>query len=195
MKKKTEVLRDGTRVVVRDLHSEDLDKLMKFYRSLPDEERIYLKVDVTKRKVVKQRIDLIKTGRIFRIVAVHGNDIVADGALELSIGEWGKNQGEIRVIVASGFQRKGLGTIMVRELYFLAIKNKIEKIVGKIMKPQIAAQKICGKLGFRREAVMHDYVRDQAGKPQDFVIMTCDITRLWEELEYFYTDSDWQRCR
>lgn len=195
MKKKTEILKDGTKVVVRNLHPGDLDELMKFYRALPDEDRIYLKVDVTNRKVVRQRIDLIETGRIFRIVAVHGDEIVADGALELSIGEWGKNQGELRVIVAKEFQRKGLGMIMMRELYFVALKNNVEKIVGKIMKPQVAAQKICSKLGFRKEAVMHDYVRDQAGEPQDFVIMTCDINNLWAELEYFYTDSDWQRCR
>ncbi len=195
MKKKTEILKDGTKVVVRNLYPEDLDELMKFYRALPDEDRIYLKVDVTSRKVVKQRIDLIETGRVFRIVAAHGDEIVADGALELSIGEWGKNQAEPRVIVARDFQRKGLGMIMMRELYFIAIKNDVEKIVGKIMRPQIAAQKICSKLGFRKEAVMRDYVRDQAGTPQDFVIMTCDINDLWAELEYFYTDSDWQRCR
>ncbi|UCF04849.1 MAG: GNAT family N-acetyltransferase [bacterium] len=195
MKKKAEVLKDGTRVIVRNLHPDDLDSLMKFYRSIPDKDRIYLKVDVTKRKVVKQRIGLIETGRIFRIVAEHEGDIVADGALELTLEEWGKNQGEPRVIVATDFQRKGLGMIVMRELYFTAIKNNVEKIVAKIMKPQIAAQNICRKLGFQQEAIMHDYVRDQAGKPQDFVIMTCDIKKLWDELEYFYSDYDWQRCR
>lgn len=194
MKKKTEVLKGGTKVVVRNLRSDDLDELMKFYRSLPDEDRIYLKVDVTKRKVVKQRIALIDTGRFFRIVAEHEGHIIADGALELS-EEWGKIQGELRVIVTSDFQREGLGTIMMRQLYFIALKKNIEKIVAKIMKPQVAAQSICRKLGFRREAVMHDYVRDQAGEPQDFVIMTINIKDLWEELEYFYRSGDWQRCR
>lgn len=194
MKKKTEILKDGTKVIVRNLHPDDLDALMKFYRSLPDEDRIYLKVDVTKKRVVKQRIGLIETGHIFRIVATHGSDIIADGALELS-EEWGKIQGELRVIVASEFQRKGLGTIMMRELYLIAIRKNIEKIVAKIMKPQVAAQSICRKLGFRKEAVMHDYVRDQAGEPQDFVIMTINLKDLWEELEYFYSAGDWQRCR
>jgi RimJ/RimL family protein N-acetyltransferase len=195
MKKKIETLKDGTRVIVRNLNIDDLDKLMRFYRSLHDEDRVYLKVDVTKRKVVRQRIELIETGRFYRIVALHGDDIIADGALELSIGEWGKNQGELRVIVAGEYQRKGLGMIMMRELYFYAFRKNIEKVVAKIMRPQVAAQNICRKLGFRREAVMHDYVRDQAGEPQDFVIMTVNINNLWDELEYFYSSSDWQRCR
>jgi L-amino acid N-acyltransferase YncA len=195
MKKKAEILKDGTKVVIRNLHADDIDALMKFYRALPDEDRMYLKVDVTDRKVIKQRIEFIETGRIFRIVAIHEGEIVADGALELSIEEWGKNQGEPRVIVASDFQRKGLGMIMMRELYFIALKKNIEKIVAKIMRPQVAAQKICTKLGFQKEAVITDYVRDQSGEQQDMVIMTVDIKNLWEELEYFYSASDWQRCR
>jgi RimJ/RimL family protein N-acetyltransferase len=194
MKKKIEVLKDGSRVIVRNLRLDDLDELMKFYRSLPDEDRIYLKVDVTKRKVVRQRISLMETGNTFRIIAEQRGHIVADGALDLS-EEWGKVQGELRVIVTSDFQRKGLGTIMTRELYFIALKKNIEKIVAKIMKPQKAAQSICRKLGFRREAVMRDYVKDQEGEPQDFVIMTIDTKKLWEELEYFYRSGDWQRCR
>ncbi len=195
MKKKTEMLKDGTRVIIRDLHSDDLDDLMKFYRSLPIEDRFYLKVDVTKRKVVKRRVGLTETGNVFRIIALHGNSIIADGALELSQEEWSKHQGELRVIVAKKFQRKGLGTIMLRELYFLALKKNIEKIVARIMKPQVAAQNICKKLGFHQETIIPGYVKDQAGEPQDLVIMTSNIKNLWEELEHFYTDSDWQRCR
>ena len=195
MKKKTEILKDGTRIIIRDLHSDDLDNLMKFYRSLPVKDRFYLKVDVTKRKVVRQRIGLTETGNVFRIIALHGNSIIADGALELSREEWSKHQGELRVIVAGKFQRKGLGTIMLRELYFLALKKNIEKIVARIMKPQVAAQSICRKLGFHQETIIPDYVKDQAGEPQDLVIMTSNIKNLWEELEHFYSDSDWQRCR
>lgn len=195
MKKKTEILKDGTKVIIRGLHSDDLDQLMKFYRSLPVEDRFYLKVDVTKRKVVKQRIGFLETDKVFRIVALHGNDIIADGALERSQEEWIKHQGELRVIVAKKFQRKGLGMIMMRELYFLALKKNIEKIVAKIMKPQVAAQNICKKLGFHKETIIPGYVKDQAGEPQDLVIMTSNIKNLWEELEHFYSDSDWQRCR
>jgi len=192
---KIETLKDGTKVVVRNLSLNDLDRILKFYRSLPSEDRKYLRVDVTNRNVVEQRIKAVETGNVFRIIALHGDDIIADGTFEFTPEEWRKHQGELRAIVSKQFQRKGLGMIMMRELYFLAVKKKVEKIVVKMMRPQIAARTICRKLGFHEELLIPDYVRDQTGKPQDLVIMTIDIEDFWKELDHFYMDSDWQRCK
>jgi L-amino acid N-acyltransferase YncA len=195
MRKKRETLKDGTRVIIRDLHDDDLDKLMKFYRSLPVEDRVYLKVDVTKRRVVQERLKLIAAGKVFRIVALHDDEIVGDGMFEISKEGWRIHQGELRVIVARPFQRKGLGMLMMRELHSLAMKEGVEKIVVKMMKPQKGAINICRKLGFHKETIIPNYVWDQAGEPQDLVIMTCKPKDLWRDLEHFYSDSDWRRCR
>ena len=195
MRKKKEILKDGTKVIIRDLHFDDLDKLMKFYRSLPIDDRVYLKVDVTKRRVVEQRMKLMEKGTIFRIIALHEGEIVGDGMFEISKEEWRKHQGELRVIVARPFQRKGLGMLMFRELHSLALKKDVDRIVVKMMKPQKGAINICKKLGFHKETIIPNYVWDQADKPQDLVIMTCKPKDLWRELEHFYSDSDWQRCR
>jgi L-amino acid N-acyltransferase YncA len=186
---KTEVLKDGTKVMIRELQVKDLDRLMKFFSSLPPEDRKYLRIDVTKRDVVQQRIELTKEGNVIRLIALHNDEIIADGALELSGEEWRKHQGELRVIVARPFQHKGLGMIMVRELYFLAVEKNVDQAVVKMMRPQVAAQRIFRKLGFREELLIPDYVRDMAGKKQDLIIMTCDIKELWKELEHFYTDT------
>jgi len=192
---KIEALKDGTKVTIRELQAKDLDRLMKFYSALPPEDRKYLRIDVTNREVVQQRIEQAKKSNVFRLIAVQDDEIIADGALELSGEEWRKHQGELRVIVARPFQHKGLGMIMVRELYFLAVEKNVDQVIVKMMRPQIAAQRIFRKLGFREELLIPDYVRDMAGKKQDLVIMVCDIKELWKELEHFYTDSDWQRCR
>ena len=192
---KTETLKDGTKVTIRNLTIEDLDRLMSFYPSLPEEDLRYLRVDVTNRNIVKQRIEAAESGNIFRIIALKGDGIIADGALELTTEEWRRHQGELRVIVAEEFRRKGVGMIIMRELYFLAIEKKVEKVVAKMMKPQVAARTICKTLGFHEEVLIPDYVKDQTGKSQDLVIMTCDIQELWKELDHFYMDSDWERCR
>jgi L-amino acid N-acyltransferase YncA len=195
MIEKTETLKDGTKVTIKNLTVEDLDRLMSFYRSLPEEDIKYLRVDVTNRNIVKQRIEFAEAGDIFRIIALKGDSIIADGALELTTEEWRRHQGELRVIVAEEFRHKGVGMIIMREIYFLAIEKKVEKVVAKMMKPQVAARTICKKLGFHEEVLIPDYVKDQTGKSQDLVIMTCDIQELWKELDQFYMDSDWERCR
>ncbi len=192
---KTETLKDGTKVTIRNLTIEDLDRLMSFYQSLPEEDIKYLRVDVTNRNIVKQRIEFAEAGDIFRIVALKGDSIIADGALELTTEDWRRHQGELRVIVAEEFRRKGVGMIIMREVYFLAIEKKVEKVIAKMMKPQAAAMKICKTLGFHEEVLIPDYVKDQTGKSQDLVIMTCNIQELWKELDQFYMDSDWERCR
>ena len=44
---KTETLKDGTKVTIKNLTVEDIDRLMSFYLSLPEEDLKYLRVDVT----------------------------------------------------------------------------------------------------------------------------------------------------
>ena len=192
---KTERMKDGTEVTIRRIVANDIDRLMEFYGSLPEEDRRYLKFDVTDRKVVAKRLRRIETGDDIRIAAVHGGVVVASGALELSGEAWSKHQGEIRVLIARPFQHRGLGTIMIRELYFVAVQNKIETIVARMMRPQVGAQKVFRRLGFRDETMLPDFVKDLQGGSQDLIVMTCDVKNLWKELDRTFSESDWQRCR
>ncbi len=192
---KTEKMKDGTEVTIRPLALQDTDRLMAFYGALPDEDRRYLKFDVTDRKAVVKRLRRVESGDDIRIVAVHGGVIVASGALELSGEAWSKHQGEIRVIVARPFQKRGLGTIVIRELYFIAVQNQIQTIVARMMRPQVGAQKIFHRLGFREESMLPDFVKDIQGSAQDLIVMTCDVKELWKQLDRTFSESDWQRCR
>jgi len=192
---KKETLKDGREVLIRTLTLKDLDKLMEFYRSLPEKDRRYLRVDVLNKDVVEHRIKLTKTGEIVRFIALDGDRIIADGTLEFSTEEWKKHQAELRVNVDKEYKHKGLGTILLRELYYIAAGEKVEKVVVRFMRPQAAARNICRKLGFHEEIVIPDYVRDQKGKTHDMVIMTANMRDFWNELEHFYSDSDWRRHR
>jgi L-amino acid N-acyltransferase YncA len=192
---KIERMKDATEVTIRLLTPNDIDKLMEFYGSLPTEDRKYLKFDVTDRKAVAKRLKRIETGDDIRIAAIHGGVIVASGALELSGEAWSKHQGEIRVIIGHPFQKRGLGTIMIRELYFIAVQNQIRTIVARMMRPQVGAQKVFHRLGFREETMLPDFVKDLDGSSQDLIVMTCDVKELWKQLDRTFSESDWQRCR
>ena len=193
--KKKETLKDGTGILIRTLTFDDFEKLMTFYRSLPYEDRKYLRINVTDKSAVEKRIRAVESGSAVRIIALFDNDIIAIGAIELGTDDWRKSLGELRVAVSREYQRKGLGMIMIRELYCIAVNHKVEKIVVKMMRPQMAARKICKKLGFREEISLPAFVKDQERKNQDLLIMTCNIDELWKEFEILYKDSDWQRCR
>ncbi len=192
---KKEILKDGTEVTIRELRSGDIDKLMKFYKALPLGDRKYLKFDVTKKRNVLSRLRKMEAGEMARIVALHKSKVIAEGSLEFSQDECCRHQAEIRLIIARPFQKKGLGTIMIRELYFNAFQRKVEIIVAHMMRPQVGAQKIFRKLGFREGSLLPDHVKDMEGISQDLLIMTCNLKDLMKELDLVFRDTDWQRCR
>jgi L-amino acid N-acyltransferase YncA len=120
---------------------------------------------------------------------------VADGSLERSPEEWKKHVGELRLIVAQPYKRKGLGRLMARELFLLAASAKMEEILVRMMRPQKAARSIFHRLGFRQEVVLPDYVVDLKGEKQDMILMRCDLEALWREMEDSLATDDWERTR
>ena len=188
-------LKDGTEVLIRPLTKDDLDKSFAFFQELPEEDRRYLRVDVTKRENVERRIRQMDSGKVRRLVALVNDEIVADGALELTGREWAAHVGELRLIVARHYQRKGLGMLMANELYALAAAEKLEEVLVRMMRPQVAARTIFRKLGFREEVMLPDQVKDRNGSSQDLILMRCDLEAMWRELETFFAESDWRRTR
>lgn len=188
-------LKDGTPVAIRTMTAADLEASCAFFAALSKLDRAYLRRDVTRREVVAQRIEALGSGKVKRLVALIGDRIVADAALEMAGQGWDEHVAELRLIVAREYRRKGLGALMARELYALAAEAKIEELRVKMMRPQKAARSIFRKLGFHEETLLPDYVKDARGKKQDLILMRCDLEALWRELEDFMATRDWQRVR
>jgi len=192
---KTVTLRDDTKVIIRDMRPEDIQMSFEFFAALPPEDRKYLRADVTRWEVVERRIEHIESGRALRLVVLSGDEIVADGALELTGHGWGENIAEMRLIVARRFQRLGLGSLVARELYFQAAEQKVDRIVVRMMRPQVGAHRIMKRLGFQDEFLIPEHVRDQDGVWQDLIIMRCNLEDLWSEMEGVFAEGDWRRHR
>lgn len=188
-------LKDGTQVLIRRMTDDDIEGSWRFFQALPNEDRKYLRIDVTQRPLVERRVREADSRRVKRLVAVVDDEIVADGALELAGDEWTAHVAELRLIVSRSFQRKGLGMLMARELYALAASEKVEQIVVKMARPQLGARSIFRRLGFHEEMTVPAHVRDRTGQIQDLILMRCDLAAMWEKLETFFAASDWQRAR
>lgn len=194
MKKQVE-LKDGREILIRPMTADDLEGSVAFFTALPEEDRAYLRRDVTNRDVVRQRFEEMESGAVQRLVAEVDGEIVADGALEISGEEWKKHLGEIRLIVARPFRRQGLGVLMTHELYDLATAARVEEIIVKLMGPQEAGRGILERLGFEHQTTIPDYVQDLGGGKQDMILMRCDLEALWRRLEDFLSTGDWEHAR
>jgi ribosomal protein S18 acetylase RimI-like enzyme len=188
---KFEALKDGTPVVLREPTMDDIDDSLHFFMGLPREDRRYLRVDVTQRDNVELRIKDAVEGRTYRLIALVGDKIVADGALEFSREEWRRHAGEIRAIVAHDYQRRGLGALMIKALYGIAHQRGVEKLVAKMASPQAGARKTLERLGFHVDSVLPDYIKDANGNVQSMVVMSCTLDELSKELKGFYKTDHW----
>ena len=188
-------LKDGRQVTVRSMHPSDVERSYEFFCALPEEDRKYLRVDVTRRRMVERRTTELDRSRTERLVVVHDDEIVADGALHLEGHGWGENVAEIRLIVARDWQRYGLGTLLTRELFHLASQYRVDRIIARLMRPQAGAHRIMKRLGFSEEFLIPEHVRDQDGNWQDLIIMRCPLEDLWREMESEFETLDWRRHR
>jgi len=187
------ILKDGTSVVIRPMTAEDLDRSVAFFQSLTAQDRLYLRHDVTRREEVEGRIQAMQAGRARRLVALQKDRIIADAALELESASWKRHVGEIRLIIANPYKRKGLGMLMARELYSAAVEAEVEEIVVRMMRPQLAARSIFRKLGFQEVTLLGDYVKDAEGRKQDLILMRCDLEGLWQRLDHVIADRGWSQ--
>jgi len=189
---KNVTLKDGQEVSIRNMRPADVESSFSFFSELPAEDRRYLREDVTRRELVERRTTEIDCGRVDRLVVVRGDEIIADGTLELQGHGWGDAIGELRLIVARPYQHLGLGAMLARELYYLAMQRKLDRIVVRVMRPQQRAHRIMKRLGFTEEFLIPEHVRDQDGLWQDLIIMRCNLDKLWSEMESLVEASDWR---
>ena len=180
---KTVTLRNGHRVTIRNMRPDDVQVSFDFFKGLSPGDRKYLRVDVTDWELVETRVQQIGTGNVERLVAVDGEEIVGDGALEIGGHGWGEGIAEIRLIIAGHFQRSGLGTELTQELLVLAAEYPIDRIVARLMRPQTGAYRMLRSLGFQEEFVIPEMVRDRAGQWQDVIIMRCSLEDLRRDME------------
>ncbi len=186
----TVMLKDHTEVLIRPMTCDDLERSLAFFRGLTEEDRACLRRDATTLEVARERIREMEEGQVKRLVAVVDDKIVADGALELAQYGWERHVGELRLIIAPDYRGKGLGMLMGRALYELAASTGVEQLVAKMMASQTVAIGILRKLGFRQDAVLHDYLRDWQGRKQDLVVMRGELEDLWRQFEQYVYELD-----
>ncbi len=176
-------LRDGTAVRLRPMEAADAPALLTFFRALPEEDRAFLKDDVTQQEIIDRWVRELDYERVLPMLAFDGKRVVGDATLHRQRQGWSRHVGEIRCVVARKFRKKGLGTTLIGELYRNAVGMGLDRIVAQMMESQTGAIAAFEKLGFQREAVLKGHVRDIHGKKHSLVVMSNDITELWHRMD------------
>jgi L-amino acid N-acyltransferase YncA len=182
-------LRDGTSLTVRPVKRGDQPALLAFYRELPQEDRLFLKDDVTTESWADRFIRRIERGEALSLVAEKDGAILAEATLYRPRHGWSAHVGELRVAVARSHRRRGLATSLAGILVKLATDQGADKIVVEVVENQVAALRTFAKLGFQQEAVLRGHVRDIRGARRDLLILANDVSHIWAAMEALVADS------
>jgi RimJ/RimL family protein N-acetyltransferase len=169
---KTFKCRNGKAVAIRPLRADDLFPLLEFFQSLPEEERLHLRVDVTQRDLVERRMTPPPHWNVLRLVAFGGEQIVAEASIEHRTYGFCSHVGEVRIIVAPEFRRTGLAEFLCRQILAHGITENLEKIEVRLMSDQPAVIHFFEKFDFQKDGTLQGFVKDTKGKNHDLLIMS-----------------------
>ena len=182
-------LKDGRSVDLRPLASEDFTRLHEFFVALPEEDRIFLRHDVTDPEVVRKWTDGLDLDRVFPLVAVDGEKIVADGTLHTSAHGWTRHVGQLRLVTARSHRHQGLGALIARELVEVARERNLEKLQAQVIEDDAGALRMLDAVGFKQVAVLKDTVKDTKGEVRNMLVMQNDVADLSRIMEDWIQDS------
>lgn len=168
-------LPDGTDIELRSLAPDDRDQVLDFYRKLPSEDLLFLRVDLTQESVVDDWMASVAEGRSTTLAAFDGSGLAGYAAIHCNETPWTRRVGEIRVNVAAAYRGRGLGRVLTGRIFDLAHELGLKKLVAQMTLDQHGARAAFRRLGFVPEALLADYVEDREGTTRDLVLMTYSV--------------------
>ena len=182
-------MRDDRTASLRLMEKSDRDRILDFARSLPPDDLLFLRKDITDPKVVDEWVRDVEAGRTITVLANADGELVGYGSLWLDESFWGRHVGEIRLLVRPDYRGLGVGRRLSFDVFAIAKDLGLDKIIARMTPEQKRTRARLERLGFTVDAVLRGFVRDREGKARDLLVMSSDVGGL--------TDAEhltaWQR--
>jgi acetyltransferase len=158
---------DGTEVIIRPIRPEDEPLIVQFHKTLSEQSVYFRFFNLMKlsRRIAHERLTricFIDYDREMALVAEYKNPKTGDREI-LAAGRLSKlhgvNEAEFSMLVADPYQCRGLGTEILRQLLQVSRDEKLAKVRGDILAENTAMQRVCEKVGFRRDRTTNDLVK------------------------------------
>ena len=176
------VLKDRSESIIRPLEKHDEAMLLRFYASIPESDRWYMRHDVTDPLVIQKMINSIGTGNVFSTVALEGERIVAHASLLMRGHGATQHVGRLRIAVLPDYRHKRLGTWMLLDLIQYAMDTGLNDIRADfVVGVEDNAIESARKLDFFKVAVIPEYVKSPRGIRYDLQIMVKRLHRTWAD--------------
>jgi L-amino acid N-acyltransferase YncA len=173
-------LPDGRQPMLRLMQAADRDQVLRFACSLPPDDLLFLRTDITEPAIVDEWIAALQRGNTITVLAEAGEELAGYASLHLEQARWTRRVGEIRIQVAPAFRGRSLGRQLATEMLQLGEARGLKKMAAMMTPDQTGARGAFERLGFQVEALLQDWVVDRSGRRRDLLIMSYDLDGLRE---------------
>jgi acetyltransferase len=149
--------KDGVEVIIRPIRPQDEPLVVKFHASLSDQSiyyRYFRYIRLSERVAPERlrHVCFIDYDREMVLVVDYQNPITGEREI-LGVGRLVKNEAgneaEFAVIVSDRWQKRGLGSALLRQLLQIGREEKITRITADILPDNFDMQRVCRNLGFQ----------------------------------------------
>ncbi|MEO8456484.1 MAG: GNAT family N-acetyltransferase [Chloroflexota bacterium] len=177
MKTTTSVtLRDGGAITVRALAAGDEEALLDFFLNIPEEDKFFLRDDVTSIDVVKAWTRKPDHSRAIPLVATDAHSIIGEGVVIRRQGAARQHVAEIRLSVAPTWRKRGVGTVLIRSLCDVASNAGFSAVLFELVEDgQSGAVQAAEEMGFVTVGRLEGGARDPGGNLHDLITLAMPL--------------------
>ena len=167
--------RDGTECVIRPLVRRDEAKLQKFFLSVPEPERLFIKDRVTDRSLLHEWCRGIDYEANLPLLMLRGRSIIGEATLHQRLGGWKRHIGLVTVLTHPDFRGRDVAKILVQELLGVARHLGLKKLEAELNGERETAITALQQLGFQELFRLKDYVLDMECRTHEYVMLGIDL--------------------
>jgi len=160
---------------LRMMSGADGEALMAFARELPAHDTLHMRRDITQAPGIAQWLKELDEGSIYSLLAEDAHGVAGYSTINLNELEWTRHVADLRMATAARARGLGLGRLLAREAFNLALALDVEKVIARMTPDQTAARVLFRELGFKPEALLRDHVKDRHGDYHDLLLKTCSV--------------------
>jgi RimJ/RimL family protein N-acetyltransferase len=171
----------GTNITFRLMTADDRDEVKRFAKTLPEEDLMFLRTDITQDSTIDAWMSYLSSGRTISIIAEVEGEIAGYSSIHMNEATWARHVGELRVLVGRDYRGLGLGKRLTNEAFSMSRDLGLKKVTAQMATDQRGARQVFEHLGFRPEALLADHVMTRDGQTHDLLIMSYDVAGFSNE--------------
>jgi L-amino acid N-acyltransferase YncA len=182
---KTVKLKDKSEMLMRLMKKDDITTMVEYFSRIPAEDRLYQRVNMFDKKSLVEYWDTrILEEKSLTLLGYVGDELVGVVSLHQATAPDSAHVAYIRLSVSALHRSKGVASILSKEIFSSALILKVDKVCAEVVRGQDVAQIIFQKkMGFKKEAIRKNHIKDNEGKYRDLIIFSNNTKALLKEIK------------